>query len=127
MSVPFKKSIESLEDRFVIYAEAYQKLMREPVENIDRLKKAFKLSLITFQTNIDSTMEQLDKISKPILIMYGELDEKLYKESGLRMVTSLNTKTELKGYKNSHHLMTSGKDRDLIQKDILNFLNGLKW
>ncbi len=71
-------------------------------------------------------MDKLALITSPINVLYGELDEPLYKESAeviFRSVTT-NEKT-MKGYPNSTHLLTLGTDIDEVNKDILIFLDNL--
>ena len=81
-----------------------------------------------FTEYIDFTMEGLSRIEKPICILYGELDEALYKESADYIFQHVSAASRsAKGYSNSGHLMTLGEDQKEIQADILSFLNNLQW
>jgi len=73
-------------------------------------------------------MDKLALLTSPISILYGELDEPLYKESAevIFQGVATNEKT-MKGYPNSKHLMTLGTDMNDVNKDILTFLNELTW
>lgn len=70
----------------------------------------------------------LGLLTSPIRILYGELDEPLYKESAGIILQSVATNLKIiKGYPNSKHLMTLGTDINQMNKDILTFLNDLTW
>uniref|UniRef100_UPI003B75C59E alpha/beta hydrolase n=1 Tax=Metasolibacillus meyeri TaxID=1071052 RepID=UPI003B75C59E len=95
---------------------------------LDCLKASSFSSLLQFQEYIDLTMEGLSSIEKPICILYGELDEALYKESAEEIYQNVSSQHKsVKGYPNSSHLMTLGEDQEEIQTDILSFLNHLQW
>jgi carboxylesterase len=73
-------------------------------------------------------MDKLELLTSPIRILYGELDEPLYKESAEVIFQSVATNQKtMKGYPNSKHLMTLGTDINDVNKDILTFLNDLTW
>jgi carboxylesterase len=132
MSVPYKRNVDMLKSRVLKYALTYKQLEGKGKEQIshelDHLKASSFNSLLQFKEYIDLTMEGLSRIEKPICILYGELDEVLYKESAdyIYQNVSLESKS-VKGYSNSRHLMTLGEDQEEIQADILSFLNNLQW
>jgi carboxylesterase len=132
MSVPYKRDVNSLEDRLVKYARAFKQLEGKDKNKITyeirELEKSSSKCLFDFQQHIETTMEGLEKIHQPIRIMYGELDEPLYKESAAIIYDSVCTNNKsVQGYPNSKHLMTLGNDQKIIHKDILSFLKQLKW
>jgi carboxylesterase len=130
MSVPVHRKVSVLQKRIFHYAKRYKQLEGKHEEQI--ISEMILLQnmsidlLVDFQQIIDETMDKLALITSPINIIYGELDEPLYKESAeviFRRVTT-NKKT-MKGYPNSTHLLTLGIDINDVNKDILTFLNNL--
>jgi carboxylesterase len=73
-------------------------------------------------------MDKLALLTSPIRILYGELDEPLYKESAETIFQGVTTSQKtIKGYPHAKHLMTLGTDINDLNKDILTFLNNLTW
>lgn len=132
MSVPNHREASFLQKRVSFYAKRYKQLEGKTEEKIDLEMKLLQnmpiSSLVEFQQLIDATMDHLSLITSPICILYGELDEPLYKESAETIFRSVTTNQKtIKGYPNSKHLMTLGNDINDINKDILLFLNNLTW
>lgn len=76
-----------------------------------------------FQTFIQATMEHLDRITIPIAIYYGEKDDALYAQSAKMIHQHVHSsRKQKKGFENSKHLMTLGRDQEVITKEIINFL-----
>ncbi|WP_353626313.1 alpha/beta fold hydrolase [Bacillus sp. JCM 19041] len=132
MSVPNKREVDSLKRRVTKFAKAYKQL--EGIEEqqikyeLAELEKQPFTNLVIFQDYINSTMRGLDNIHKPLSIMYGELDEPLYKESAKYIDDHVSTNNKrIKSYPHSNHLMTLGKDQDMIHSDVLSFLESLQW
>lgn len=60
------------------------------------------------------TMNGLNRVNKPIRIMYGELDESLYKESAISIYDRVcSNDKSIHSYPNSEHLMTLGPDQKI--------------
>ncbi|MED0932127.1 alpha/beta hydrolase [Bacillus mobilis] len=132
MSVPYKKDVSSLQDRVLKFARAYKqfegKEKNQIINEVANLEKLTLENLVSFKNHIDLTMKDLEKIKKPISIMYGELDEPLYKESAKYIQDHVFTSDiSIKSYPNSKHLMTLGKDQEIIHTDVLSFLENLQW
>ena len=132
MSVPIHREANFLQKRVFHYAKRYKQLegKKEAQINIEitHLQNMSINSLVEFQQLIDITMDKLSLITTPIRILYGELDEPLYKESAEVIFQSVATNRKImKGYPNSKHLMTLGDDINDVNKDILTFLNDLTW
>lgn len=132
MSVPIHREVAVLQERIFHYARRHKQIEGKNEEQINQEMKQIQnmsvASLIEFQQLIDATMAELVRITSPISILYGELDELLYKESAnvvYRSVTS--SQKSIKGYPNSPHLMTIGSDTEELNKDILAFLDNLIW
>lgn len=76
-----------------------------------------------FQTFIQATMEQLDRIIIPIAIYYGEKDDALYAQSAEMIYQHVHSpRKQKKGFENSKHLMTLGRDHEAIIKEMIEFL-----
>lgn len=132
MSVPIHREATFLHKRVLHYAKRYKQLEGKTEEQIHlemkRLEEMSIDSLVEFQELIDRTMDQLALLTSPIRILYGELDEPLYKESAEEIFRNIKTNQKaIKGYPNSKHLMTLGKDINEVNRDILTFLNDLTW
>ncbi len=132
MSVPIHREATFLQKRVFHYAKGYKQLEGKKKEQINvemkRLQNMSIESLVEFQQLIDITMDKLALLTSPIRILYGELDEPLYKRSGEVIFHNVATKQKaMKGYPNSKHLMTLGADIKEVNKDILIFLNDLAW
>lgn len=132
MSVPIHREASFLQKRAFHYAKEYKRLEGKNEDQINmemaRLKNLPSNSLVEFQQLIDGTMDKLAFITTPIRIMYGVLDDPLYKESAEAIFQNVATQHKIiKGYPNSKHLMTLGLDMQDINHDILTFLNDLTW
>ena len=80
-------------------------------------------SFIAFQHFIKDTMLHLNKITIPIAIFYGERDEDVYAQSAETIYQQVHSsKKKLKGFANSKHLMTLGRDQEDIMKEMIEFL-----
>lgn len=85
-------------------------------------------SLTDFEQLINQTRDQLSRITSPVHVLYGELDDPSYKTSAEKIFQSVSSDQKtIKGFANSKHLMTLGKDMNDINQDILIILNELKW
>lgn len=132
MSVPHQRDLASLKNRVFKFAKAYKqyegKTEQEIKEELAELEKQPFDGLEEFVDYIDETMEGLSNIKNPTKIMYGELDEPLYKDSADFIFDHVATSDKsVDNYPNSKHLMTLGKDQDQIQSDIESFLESLQW
>ncbi|KAB7672138.1 alpha/beta hydrolase [Bacillus sp. B1-b2] len=132
MSVPYKNEVFSLKKRVLSYAKYYKQSQGKEKDKISKEIDALEVnstsSLLQFKDFIDLTIKGLPQVKQPISIMYGELDNPLYRESAnyiYEKVSSLHKR--IKGYSNSKHLMTLGQDKDAIHQDILSFLESLEW
>ncbi|MGX9134076.1 alpha/beta hydrolase [Rummeliibacillus sp. JY-2-4R] len=132
MSVPKERKSSTLQKRILYYANRYKELEGKSKtqinEEINELLQQPSDSMVSFQQMIDKVMENLKRITSPIHILYGELDEPLYGQSANFIYHNVSSSEKVvKGYPNSTHLMTLGKDSDAINQDILNFLEELPW
>ncbi|MFJ5790281.1 alpha/beta hydrolase [Lysinibacillus sp. NPDC093197] len=132
MSVPIHREAVFLQKRVFHYAKGYKQLEGKNEDQINveitRLQNMSIDSLVEFQHLIQKTMDKLALITSPISILYGGLDDPLYKDSADVIFHNVGTQHKtMKGYPNSKHLMTLGIDKNEVNKDILTFLNDLLW
>lgn len=133
MSAPAKeKQIDYLRKRLLDYAKGYKKIEGKEAniidEEIEELKQVPIKSLRSLQRLILETGKQMDRISSPILIMQGCLDEPLYIKSAKMISEQVQTKEKrLKWYQNSGHILTLEKDQEMVFEDTYTFLNQLNW
>jgi len=129
LSVPIDREPERLKKRIINYAYNYKKVEGRSSFQISQEIAMFNQmplldTLIVFQQFIKSTIQNLDKISVPIAIFYGEQDDELYTHSANVIYNNVNSNgKKIKDYKESKHLMTLGKDQEQLVKDILEFFN----
>nr|WP_275582660.1 alpha/beta fold hydrolase [Shouchella xiaoxiensis] len=132
MSVPHKRDLAALKNRVFKFAKAYKQYESKTEQEIkaelkDLEKQPFD-GLEAFVESINKVMEGLSTIHVPMKIMYGELDETLYKDSAEYIFDRVATdQKSVNNYPQSKHLMTLGKDQEQIQADIESFLSTLQW
>ncbi|MGE6517575.1 alpha/beta hydrolase [Lysinibacillus sphaericus] len=127
LSVPVDRQPERLKERLIKYAFNYKKLEGKSFSQISQeLEVFYQMSLEAFnefQQFIRTTIQNLHKITIPIAIFYGELDDELYMTSAHTIFKNVNSQVKrLKGFTQSKHLMTLGRDQQEIDNDILDFL-----
>ena len=133
MSAPASsKSTDSLQNRIVDYAINYKKLSGTYDEAIDSRTKIAELvkmpSLNYLQSMINETSEKLNVIQTPVHILRGLEDDEYYCESADLIYSSVNSRIKsVKTFINSGHILTLGKERELVFEEIYRFFEGLKW
>lgn len=133
MSAPaLAKTADSLQDRIVDYAINYKKLSGTYDETVDSRTKVAELvqmpSLINLQTIINETSLNLNTIQTPVHILRGLEDDEYYCESADLIYSSVNSRIKsVKTFVNSGHILTLGKERELVFEEIYRFFESLKW
>ncbi|MEM1503678.1 alpha/beta fold hydrolase [Domibacillus sp. 8LH] len=133
MCAPVKsKSTDDLYKRVLRYAEGYKKFEGKSEEQIlneiENLKQAGMPSLKELQQLIDNTEKKLNLVSSPTLVLQGQLDDTIYKESAKIIYQKIQTEHKnLKWYENSAHIITLDKERETVYEDVFTFLNRLDW
>ncbi|WP_411843210.1 alpha/beta hydrolase [Salinicoccus sp. HZC-1] len=128
MSVPQGKDIEDLNKRVVSYTENFMEFVGRSDEEIDEKLKGLEeepmASLPEFESLIDEVHSKLGEISVPLAVKYGGKDAALYEESADHIYDEIESEAkDMKVYPNTGHLMTKGKDKKLLFKDILDFFD----
>ena len=76
-----------------------------------------------FKLLVDEVMANLEDITAPIAIKYGEQDEQSYAKSANYIYEHIkHNDKEISGYPHSKHLMTHGEGRPDVERDIIAFL-----
>lgn len=133
MSAPaMSKSAASLQSRIVDYAINYKKLAGTYDEATDSRNHIAQLvqmpSLNYLQSMINETSEKLNVIQTPVHILRGLEDDEYYCESADLIYSSVNSRIKsVKTFINSGHILTLGKERELVFEEIYRFFEGLKW
>ncbi|WP_339173981.1 alpha/beta fold hydrolase [Solibacillus sp. FSL R5-0691] len=133
MSAPATaKSTDSLQNRIIDYAINYKKLSGTYDETVDSRNKIAELvkmpSLNYLQNMINETSEKLNVIQTPVHILRGLEDDEYYCESADLIYSSVNSRIKsVKTFINSGHILTLGKERELVFEEIYRFFEGLKW
>ncbi|MEK5078364.1 alpha/beta fold hydrolase [Solibacillus sp. FSL W7-1436] len=133
MSAPATaKSTDSLQNRIIDYAINYKKLSGTYDESVDSRNKIAELvkmpSLNYLQNMINETSEKLNVIKTPVHILRGLEDDEYYCESADLIYSSVNSRIKsVKTFINSGHILTLGKERELVFEEIYRFFEGLKW
>ena len=133
MSAPASsKSTDSLQNRIVDYAINYKKLSGTYDEAIDSRTKIAELvkmpSLNYLQSMINETSDKLNVIQTPVHILRGLEDDEYYCESADLIYSSVNSRIKsVKTFINSGHILTLGKERELVFEEVFRFFEGLKW
>ncbi len=133
MSAPaMSKNTDSLQDRIIDYAINYKKLAGTYDESVDSRSKIAELvkmpSLNYLQSLINDTSEKLNVIQTPVHILRGLEDDEYYCESADLIYNSVKSRIRsVKTFINSGHILTLGKERELVFEEIYRFFEGLKW
>lgn len=133
MSAPaIAKSTDSLQNRIVDYAIQYKKLTGNYNELEDKPERVAELvkmpSLSYLQGMINETSKKLDTIQSPVHILRGLEDDDYYCESADLIYTSVKSRIKsVKTFVNSGHILTLGKEKELVYEEIFRFFEGLKW
>ncbi|MEK4230905.1 alpha/beta hydrolase [Solibacillus sp. FSL H8-0538] len=133
MSAPaIAKNADSLQNRIVDYAISYKKLSGTYDEQIDNRSKVAELvrmpSLDYLQGMINETSNKLNNIETPVHILRGLEDDDYYCESADLIYSSVQSRIKsVKTFVNSGHILTLGKERELVFEEVYRFFEGLKW
>lgn len=133
MCAPIKRSnTDGLFDRLYNYAKVYKSFEGKSrdviIQELGALKDSPLDSLSEVQSFIEGACKELPTISSPTLILQGALDGDIYKESASFILEQVETDTkEIIWYKESGHIITTGKEKEKVCEDVYVFLNQLDW
>jgi carboxylesterase len=126
------KTWDDLYTRVTNYALVYKKLEGKNENQIQYEMGEFKQSqmpsLVDLQELIVNMKEELDKITAPIFVIQGRLDDPLYQESAQIIYDRVHSEDkQLKWYEHSGHIITLGKEKETVYEDIYRYLETLNW
>ncbi len=133
MSAPaIAKSADSLQSRIVDYAINYKKLSGQYDEERDTRSSVAELvqmpSLDSLQYMINETSQKLNTLQTPIHILRGLEDDLYYCESADLIYNAVKSRIKsVKTFVNSGHILTLGKERELVFEEVYRFFDGLQW
>ena len=133
MSAPaIAKSPDSLQSRIIDYAINYKKLSGTYDADIDTRQAISELmqmpSLENLQTMINDTSDKLNTLLTPIHVLRGLEDDPYYCESADLIYSSVKSRIKsVKTFVNSGHILTLGKEKELVFEEIYRFFDSLAW
>ena len=133
MSAPaIAKSPDSLQSRIVDYAINYKKLSGTYDASKDTREAVSELvqmpSLTTLQTMINETSSKLNTVNTPVHVLRGLEDDQYYCESADLIYSSVKSRIKsVKTFINSGHILTLGKEKELVYEEVFRFLDSLDW
>lgn len=133
MSAPaLAKDPTSLQERIVDYAINYKKLSGTYNEAVDSREKVAEVvhmpSLNYLQSIINDTSSKLDTIETPVHILRGLEDDRYYCDSADLIYTSVHSRIKsVKTFVNSGHILTLGREKELVFEEVFRFFESLKW
>ncbi|MGZ1702270.1 alpha/beta hydrolase [Staphylococcus argenteus] len=130
MSAPKEKSDDGLIEHLVYYSQRMANILNLDQQAADAQLAAIKdynAEITKFQHFIDDIMSHLYTIKMPANILFGGKDDPSYETSAHFIYEHLGSEEkELNGLEDSHHLMTHGEGRELLEANIIRFFNKLK-
>lgn len=125
MSTPFSKDDAGLASRLEFYGGRMgnlvglsQETIQQQIDQIENYTTGFD----KFKKLVDDVMANLNRISAPIAIKFGEQDEKVYEVSANYIYDQIaHEDKEIQGYVTSKHLMTYGEGHLEVEQDIIAF------
>ena len=133
MSAPaIAKSPDSLQSRIVEYAINYKKLSGTYDPDKDTYQTISELvqmpSLTTLQTMINETSSKLNTVNTPVHVLRGLEDDPYYCESADLIYSSVKSRIKsVKTFVNSGHILTLGKEKELVYEEVFRFFDSLDW
>ncbi|WP_347548842.1 carboxylesterase [Pseudalkalibacillus hwajinpoensis] len=126
------KDEETMYQGVLSYAREYKKFERKDPKQIEEEMEAFKETpmntLGALRDLIYDVRDNIDMIYTPTFVVQARHDEMINTESANVIHDNIEAdERSLKWYENSTHVITLGKEKDELHKDVLSFLNGLDW
>lgn len=126
------ENIEQLTSGFRFFAKQYKQFEKKNEATIEaELKTLMDRSTPMFadiEAFFKEVTEVIDSVYAPALVVQGEKDQMVNPQSAQYIYDHLasNDKT-IKWYKESGHVITMDKEKDLLHEDVYMFLESLNW
>ncbi len=133
MSAPaIAKSPSSLQSRIIDYAINYKKLSGTYDADKDTRQAIAELvqmpSLANLQALINDTSNRLNTLNSPVHVLRGLEDDYYYCESADLIYSSVKSRIKsVKTFINSGHILTLGKEKELVYEEVYRFFDSLTW
>ena len=133
MSAPaIAKSPDSLQSRIIDYAINYKKLSGTYDADKDTHQAISELvqmpSLENLQVMINDTSAKLNTLLSPVHVLRGLEDDPYYCESADLIYSSVKSRIKsVKTFVNSGHILTLGKEKELVFEEVYRFFDSLAW
>ncbi|MBN8210057.1 carboxylesterase [Bacillus sp. NTK071] len=126
------KDEETMYKGVLSYAREYKKFERKSTEQIEEEMEAFKETpmntLGELRDLIYDVRENIDMIYAPTFVAQARHDEMINTESATIIHDTIEAdEKSLKWYENSTHVITLGKEKEQLHKDVHAFLDELDW
>ena len=125
-----ERPIDGLEKRVEFYSQRYLSNKGATKQELEAfLNEHFPRpaeKMIALQQFIVSSQREMSELKQPLFLAKGMLDEAVFHESMDLIAASAQSEVIVtKRYENSGHLITLGKERDVLVEDLLGFLGSL--
>lgn len=133
MCAPMTTQTEAaMYDGVLRYAREYKRLEKKSSEQIEAEMKAFAKTpmktLGELQQLINDVREHLDHLYSPVFVVQARYDEVIDIESANIIYEQVETDDKkIKWYEESTHVITLGKEKEMLHEDIERFLQSLDW
>lgn len=126
-----ERPVEGLEQRVVYFSKRYLQnrgsTEQERQAFIDNHFPRPAEKLIALQQFIVETGKQLHLLKQPLFLAKGMQDEQVFRRSiDIIEQTAISKTITKKQYENSGHLITLGKERQLLAEDIIRFIEEIE-
>lgn len=126
------KSEELMFEGVVRYAKEYKELEGKPKEQVEEEMEAFRKTPMTTLEQLQElnleVRDGLKKISVPVFVAQGRLDQVINTESADEIYNGVGSENKtIKWYEESGHVITLGKEKEQLQEDVYEFLESLDW
>ncbi|HHY21063.1 MAG TPA: alpha/beta fold hydrolase [Bacilli bacterium] len=126
------KTEEAMYEGVLRYAREYKRLERKSDEQIEMEMRAFAetpmKTLGELQQLINDVREHLDHLYSPVFVVQARHDEVIDIDSANMIYEQVETDDKsIKWYEESTHVITLGKEKEMLHEDIERFLQSLDW
>ena len=112
------------------YARNFKKYEGKDEATIEKEMTNFKPTdtLKELQGQIQDVRDHIDEVMDPLLVVQAEQDQMINTDSANVIYNeSESDEKDIKWYANSGHVITIGKEKELVFEDVYNFLESLDW
>jgi carboxylesterase len=123
---------DTLKNMVLSYAKEYKKSEGKSEKEIENEIKVFQNqpmnSIKGLKTLVENVRNRLHEINVPTLVIQGKHDQIIDMDSPTIIYDQIQSEVkEIQWYEQSGHVITLGKERNLVEEDIVNFLEKLDW